>query len=105
MDWCFVPVPAVIQALNWIIVVERELSQKSKLVIYQSVHTPTLTCGHELQAATNRNRLQVQVAEMSFLHWVVGLSLRERLRSSDIWWKLRFEPLLPLCRKEPGKVV
>jgi len=32
---------------------------------------------------------------MSFLHKVAGLSLRDRVRSSDIRRELRVEPLLP----------
>ena len=48
-------------------VVEKELSRGAKLSIYLSIHVPTLTCGHELWVATERMRLQVQAAEMSFL--------------------------------------
>ena len=41
-------------------------------------------------------RLRIQAAEMSFLRRVSGLSLRDRVGSSDIWERLRVEPLL-LC--------
>ncbi len=47
-------------------------------------YVPTLTYGHELWVVTERTRLQVQAAEMSFLCRVAGLSLRDRVRSSDI---------------------
>ena len=33
-------------------------------------------------------------AKMSFLRRVAGLTLRDRVRSSDIWEELRVEPLL-----------
>ncbi|MDF4355550.1 hypothetical protein P3445_23995, partial [Vibrio parahaemolyticus] len=50
---------AVMQALNWSIVVKRELSQKAKLSIYWSSNLPTLTYGHELWVVTERMRSQI----------------------------------------------
>jgi len=63
--------------------VKRELSRKAKLSIYWSVYVPTLTYGHELWVATEKEQ-----------GWVAGLSLRERVRSSDIRRELGVEPLL-----------
>jgi len=45
---------------------------------------------------TERTRLLIQAAEMVFLHRVAGLSLRDRVRSSDIRREIGEEPLL-LC--------
>ena len=39
---------AVMWALYQTVVVKKELSQKAKLSIYQSVYVPTLTYGHKL---------------------------------------------------------
>ena len=47
---------------------------------------------------TKRMRLQIQAAEMSFPSGVAGLSLRERMRISDIFGELGVEALL-LCVK------
>ena len=52
------------------------------------------TSGHELWVVTQRTRSWVQAAEMSFLHRVAGLSLRDRVRSSVIWEELGVDPLL-----------
>jgi len=74
---------------------EEELSWKAKLSIYWSVYVPTLTYGHELWVVTERTRLRIQAADMSFLRRVAGLSLRDRVRScSDIRRELGVEPLL-----------
>ena len=55
------------------------------LSIYRSIYVPTLTDGHELWVMSERTRSRIQVAEMSFLlRRVSGLSLRDRVRSSDI---------------------
>lgn len=57
-----------------------KLSHKAKkLSIYHSVYHPTPTYGHELSVMTKRIRSRVQLAEMSFLCRVAGLSLRDRL--------------------------
>ncbi|TWW67270.1 hypothetical protein D4764_02G0003110 [Takifugu flavidus] len=85
---------AVMRTLHRSVVVKRELSQKAKLSIYRSIFVPTLTYGHELWVMTERTRSRVQVAEMSFLRRVAGLSLRDRVRSSAIREELGVEPLL-----------
>ena len=85
---------AVMRTLNRSVVVKRELSRKAKLSVYRSVYAPTLTYGHELWVMTERTRSRIQAAEMSFLRRVSGLSLRDRVRSSDIREELGVEPLL-----------
>ena len=39
---------AVMRALHWIVVVKKEMSQKAKLSIYQSIYVPILTYGNKL---------------------------------------------------------
>ncbi|KAK0140998.1 Receptor expression-enhancing protein 6 [Merluccius polli] len=85
---------AVMRALYQTVVVKRELSRKAKLSIDQSIYVPTLTYGHELWVVTERTRLRIQAAEMGFLHRVAGLSLRDRVRSSDIQRELGGQCLL-----------
>ncbi|KAK3533231.1 hypothetical protein QTP70_013673 [Hemibagrus guttatus] len=45
---------AVMQSMYRSVVVKKELSQKVKLSIYQSIYVPTLTYGHELWVMTER---------------------------------------------------
>ena len=85
---------AVMRALYW-----------SVVVIYRSIYVPTLTYGHELWVVTGRTRSRIQVAEMTFLRRVAGLSLRDRVRSSDIQRELGVETAAPPRRKEPAEVV
>lgn len=73
------------------VMVKRELSQKVRLSIYQSIYIPTLTYGHELWGVNERMRLQIQAAEC------LGSAL-ERLRGSEIQEGLKVDPLL-LCIK------
>ncbi|XP_018538853.1 uncharacterized protein LOC108887791 [Lates calcarifer] len=85
---------AVMRSLYWTTVVKRERSRKAKLSIYQSIYVLTLTYGHKIWVVTERRRLRIQAAEMSFLQRVSGLSLRDRVRSLDIQRELGVEPLL-----------
>ncbi|KAK3518826.1 hypothetical protein QTP70_014865 [Hemibagrus guttatus] len=85
---------AVMRSMYRSVVVKKELSQKAKLLIYQSIYVPTLTYGHELWVMTERVRSPIQAAEMSFLHRVAGRSLRDRVRSSVTQEELGVEPLL-----------
>lgn len=64
--------------------VKRELSQKKKLLIYQLIDLPTLIYVHELWLKTDRIRLQIQEAKMSFLCIVAGHNLRYRKSSLNI---------------------
>lgn len=58
------------------------------------IYVPTFAYSHELWVVTKRVRLWIQVAEMSSLQWVAGLSLRDTVRSSFISEVLMGEPLL-----------
>ncbi|KAF7652554.1 hypothetical protein LDENG_00095270 [Lucifuga dentata] len=84
----------VLRTLYRTVVVKRELSQKARLSIYQSIYVPILTYGHELWVVTEKTRSWIQAAEMRFLRRVSGLTLRDRVRSSDIREGLGVELLL-----------
>ncbi|TWW61130.1 hypothetical protein D4764_05G0012200 [Takifugu flavidus] len=85
---------AVMRTLHRSVVVKRELRLSAQLSIYRSIFVPTLSYGHELWVMTERTRSRVQAAEMSFLRRVVGLSLRDRVRSSAIREELGVKSLL-----------
>ena len=75
--------------------VRRELSQKAKLSIYQSIYIPILTNGHEFRIVTKRIRSWKQVPKMIFFFCrVARLTLTDRIRSLDNQRDLRVEPLL-----------
>jgi hypothetical protein len=70
------------------------VSKKTKLAIFKSVYRPTLIYGHEQWVMTEKIRSRIQSAKMRFLHRVAGLTLRDKIRSSDIRETLQIEPLL-----------
>lgn len=95
--------PALMLSLYCSIWVNRELSQKTKLPIYMSVYVSTLIDYQELWILTERMRLQIQVAKISFLSRVAGLSFRDKVRSSDSWREFRL--YISLLQEEQAMVV
>ncbi|XP_051931184.1 uncharacterized protein LOC127607121 [Hippocampus zosterae] len=85
---------ALMRTLYRSVVEKKELSQRAKRSIYRSIYVPAIIYGHELWVVTERTRSRIQVAKMSFLRRVSGLSLRDKVRSSVIREGLRVEPLL-----------
>jgi len=75
---------AVMRELLLSIGVKRELSWKTKLLLYWSIFVATVTYGHKVWVVTERMTSQIQAAENTFLWRVAGLSLRKRVRSSTI---------------------
>ena len=85
---------AVMRALHYSVVMKRELSKKAKLSIFKAVFVPILTYGHESWVMTERMRSQVQASEMRFLRRIEGVTLFNKVRSSEIRKSLNIEPLL-----------
>ena len=65
---------------DWSAVVKKELSQKARFPVDQSMDVPPVTYDHELRVVTKRTKLWIQVAEMNFLHGV-AVSARDGVRS------------------------
>ena len=85
---------AVMRALHYSVVMERELSKKAKLSIFKAVFVPILTYGHESWAMTKIMQSQVQVSEMRFLRRIEGVTLFNKVRSSEVRRSLNIESLL-----------
>jgi len=85
---------AVMQALQYSVVMQRELSKKAKLSVFKTVFLPILTYGHESCVMTERIRSQVQASEMRFLRRIKRVTLFNKVRSSEFRKFLNVEPLL-----------
>ena len=66
------------------IVMKRELLKKEKLSIFKAVFFPILTYSHEFSVMTERMRSQVQASEKRFLRRIEGVTLFNKMRSSEI---------------------
>lgn len=66
------------------------------LSIYHSIYVPNLTYDNKLCVVTKSMSSWIQLAEMSALTRLAGLSLRDKGKSSVIWGGLGVELLLLL---------
>ena len=85
---------AAMRALHYSVIMKRELSKKAKLSIFRTVFVPILTYVHESWVMTQRVRSQGQASEMRFLRKIEGVTLFNKVRSSEIRKSLNIEPLL-----------
>ena len=85
---------AVMHQLHRSVVLKRELCTKAKLSIFRSVYVPILTYGHECWILNEKKRSRVQAAEIEFLLRISGLTLLDKVKSTDICESLNIKPLL-----------
>ena len=85
---------AVTWALHYLIVTKQELSKKAKLSIFKTVFVPILTDSHKSWVMTKRVRLQVQAFEMRFSWRIEGVTLFDKVRSSEIQKSFNIKLLL-----------
>ena len=62
----------------------RELCTKAKLAVFRSIFVSILVYSHECWVITEKVRSRVQAAEMVFLLKVRGLTLLDKVKSTDI---------------------
>jgi len=91
---------AVLRELYRSVVTKRELSNTAELSAFKSVFVSILTYGHESWVMTEKILSQVQAAEMGFLRRVHVVTLRDKVRSSEIHKALNVEPLLRIERSQ-----
>ena len=82
------------QALHYLVVIKRELSKKAKLSIFKAVFVPILIYDHESWVMTERVRFQAQASKMRFLQRIEGVTLFNKVCSSEIQKSPNIEPLL-----------
>ena len=84
----------VMRALQYLIVMKRESSKNVKLSIFKTVFVPILAYGHEPWVMTETVRSQVQASKMRFLRKIKGVTLFNKVCSSDIRKSHTIQPLL-----------
>ena len=82
---------AILRSLYRSVVAKKEISRRTRMVIFNAVYRPTLVYGHGQWVTTERIRSRIRAAEMRFLR---GLTLRDSIRSSTIREFLKAESLL-----------
>ena len=70
-------------ALHYSVFMKRELSKKTKLLTFKTVFVCLLTYGYEFWVMTERVRFQEQEFEMRFLRRIEGVTLFDKVLSSE----------------------
>ena len=81
------PSPAtsvVMRDLHYLVVMKQALLKKAKLSIFKTFFAPILAYGHESWVMIERVRSPVQVSEMKFLRKIEGVTLLNKVRSSEV---------------------
>ena len=81
---------ANLRLLSRSVVAKEEVSQRTRMTIFNAVYRPTLTYGHEQWGMTDRIRSRIRAAEMRLLR---GVALQDKIRSSTIRECLKAESL------------
>lgn len=81
-------------AVNRSFLNKREVSERTKTVVYKSCYRPIMTYGCESWALTTKHESRLQAQEMRYLRRVVGKTRRDRVRNQTIRESLNVEPLL-----------
>ena len=74
---------AILRSLYRSIVTKKEVSQRTKMAIFNAVYRPTLAYVYEQWVMTERIRSRIRAAEMRFLRRAASLTLRDRIHSSN----------------------
>ena len=83
---------AVMRALHYLVVMNREFVKRGKALSFQNIFVPILT--NESWVMTERMRSYVKAFEMRFLRKIQGVTLFNKVRSFYVRKSLNIEPLL-----------
>ena len=70
--------------MQHLVVLKRELSIKTKLLVFKSIFVPILTYVHEFWVMTEKVRSQMQASEIRFLRKIEGVTMFDKLRNTVI---------------------
>ena len=91
---------AVVRALHYSVVVKREFLKKVKLSIFRTVFVSIFTCGHQSLVNDRKNAItRAKRPKWGFLHGIEGVTLFNKMRSSEIKKSFNIEPLLFLVER------
>ncbi|KAJ3655554.1 hypothetical protein Zmor_014678 [Zophobas morio] len=81
-------------AINNTFINKREISQKTKMSVYKTIYLPTLTYGCETWVLSQKMKSRLEANEMKYLRRVIGVTLRDHIRSSQIREQLQSKKLM-----------
>lgn len=87
-------------ALNNTFIRRKEISQKTKMAVYNTIYKPILTYGGESWVLNSQMKSRLQTLEMKYLRGVKGISRRDKIRNEAVRSELNVEPILKSIEKQ-----
>ena len=81
------------------VICDKKIPTKLKLLIYQTVITPTLLYGCEAWPMSIKYEKRMATTEMGMVRWAMGVSLLEHKRNEEIWEEAKVEPIATVMRR------
>ena len=72
---------------------KKEVTTRTKAIVYKTVYQPILTYSSESYALTSHLHSRLQASEMKYLRWTVNKTRKDRMRNQTIRSTLQLEPL------------
>lgn len=86
--------------LNYPFIRKKEISKKTKMVVYSTVFKPILTYGSESWVLNKQMKSKLQALEMKYLRGVTGITRKDRIRNDVVRKELCAEPVLKSIEKQ-----
>lgn len=80
-------------SLNNAFIRKKEVSRKTKIIVYKTIFKSVLLYGSESWTLSKRMASKVQAIEMKFLRGVKGITKRDKIRNSKIREDLEVKPI------------
>ena len=85
--------------LNGVIMSDKKIPTKLKLLIYQTVIRPTLLYGFETWPMSVKDEKSMATTEMRMVRWAMGVSLLEHRRNEEILEEAKVEAIATVMRR------
>lgn len=82
---------------------KKEITQKTKITVYNTVYKPVLTYGCETWNISKQMKSKIQTLEMKYLRAVKGVTRRDKIRNQKVREDLKVEPILEYMDRQKMK--
>uniref|UniRef100_A0A1Y1MCV0 Reverse transcriptase domain-containing protein n=1 Tax=Photinus pyralis TaxID=7054 RepID=A0A1Y1MCV0_PHOPY len=80
-------------ALNKNFISKKEVSRKTKMMVYKVIFRPILTYGSESWTLGRKEQGKIQTIDMKYLRRVKGITRRDHIRNEDVRKELQVQPI------------
>lgn len=90
----------IFHSMNKKFISRKEITKETKMKIFKTIYRPILTYGAESWVLSERQKNKIQAAEMKYLRRVKGITLKDRIRSTQIREELKVKPMMEFIEQK-----